>query len=136
MLKNQQPYQYNHCIMVHELAKIVRISVRRVETIILDELSFTKCSTCWVPKLLSNEQKETQVRISPQFLTHYERESDPFLHSLVTCDEVWVHHFMPETQRASMEWQHKYLPPLKKAKTIPSAGKVIARYFGTRSLIH
>jgi outer membrane biogenesis lipoprotein LolB len=39
------------------------------------------------------------------------------LHSLVTCDKTWVHYFMPQTKRISMEWQDKDSPALKQAKT-------------------
>jgi len=63
------------------------ISVSSVETITHDELNFTKFTTHWVPKLLSNEQKERRVKISAQLLDHYEREGDPFLYSTVTCDK-------------------------------------------------
>jgi hypothetical protein len=74
--------------MVHKLSKIVRICVGSVKTIIHNELNFTKFSTCWVPKMLSHEQKKRQVQISGQLLDHYEGEDGPFLHLNVMCDEI------------------------------------------------
>jgi hypothetical protein len=74
-------------------------------------------------------KKGGQVQTSAQLQDHCERDGDPFLHSVVTCNEVWVHSFVPETRRASMEWQHKYLPPLRKVKTTPSVGRVTASVF-------
>jgi len=42
----------------------MRINIGSVETIIHDEFSFTKFSAHWVPKLLSDEQKETSTNFS------------------------------------------------------------------------
>jgi hypothetical protein len=48
--------QDNHQIYFCELAKIVGISVDSIKTIFHDELSFSKASKHWIPKLLPNEQ--------------------------------------------------------------------------------
>jgi hypothetical protein len=53
----------------------VGISVGGVETIIHDELNFSKVSA--VPKL-SNGQKERRVQIYIQLLDNSEGEGDPF----------------------------------------------------------
>ena len=47
----------------------------------------------------------------------------------MTGDESWFHHFKPETKRQSMEWRHLHSPSKKKAKTIPSAAKVMGTVF-------
>jgi len=47
----------------------------------------------------------------------------------VTDDESWFHHFEPETKRQSMEWHHLHSPSKKKAKTVPSAAKVMGTVF-------
>ena len=44
-------------------------------------------------------------------------------------DETWVHHFTPEAKQHSKQWKHPVSPPPKKAKTVPSAGKVMASVF-------
>ena len=44
-------------------------------------------------------------------------------------DETWVHHFTPEAKQQSKQWKHPGSPPPKKAKTVPSAGKVMASVF-------
>ena len=44
-------------------------------------------------------------------------------------DETWVHHFTPEAKQQSKQRKHPGSPPPKKAKTIPSAGKVMASVF-------
>ena len=51
-------------------------------------------------------------------------------------DETWVHHFTPETKEQSKQWTEKGESVPKKAKTVPSAGKVVALIFwGARGII-
>ena len=47
----------------------------------------------------------------------------------MTGDEIWVHHFKPESKRASMEWCHPTSPHSKKFKSQQSAGKVMVTVF-------
>ena len=44
-------------------------------------------------------------------------------------DETWVHHFTPEAKQQSKQWKHPVSSLPKKAKTVPSAGKVMASVF-------
>jgi len=34
----------------------------------------------------------------------FDREGQDFLDRIITSDETWVHHFTPETKRASKQW--------------------------------
>jgi len=52
-----------------------------------------------------------------------------FLDTIVTTDEMWVHYFMPESKRSSMQWRHPGSPKPKKAKTTFFAGMVMATIF-------
>ena len=47
----------------------------------------------------------------------------------MTVDETLVHHFQPEMNQQSKQWKHLDSPPSKKAKTVMSAGKVMASIF-------
>jgi hypothetical protein len=40
-----------------------------------------------------------------------------------------VHHYQPESTRASMQWKHPSSPSSKKFKVTPSAGKVMLTVF-------
>ena len=44
-------------------------------------------------------------------------------------DEIWVHHYEPETKIQSMQWKHKGSSNLKKFKVLPSSGKVMLSLF-------
>ena len=80
------------------------ISYGSVQSIIKNELPFQKISARWVPRLLSDQQKTACVQISETLLARYKEEGDAFVHHIVTCDETWMHHYTPETKRASKEW--------------------------------
>ena len=90
---------------------------------------FQKISARWVPRLLSDQQETARVQISETLLARYEEEGDAFIHRIVTCDETCVHHYTPETKRASKEWRGKGEECPVKAKTRLSAGKVMATFF-------
>ena len=44
-------------------------------------------------------------------------------------DESSNHHFQPEMKQQLEQWKHLGSPPLKKAKTVMSAGKMMASIF-------
>ena len=54
---------------------------------------------------------------------------DAVLLRLVTVDEAWVHYYEPENKAQSRQWVGPGPPRLKKFKTQPSAGKVMATVF-------
>jgi hypothetical protein len=56
----------------------------------------------------------------------YHDEGHDMLTRIVTGDESWVHHYQPETKRASM---HPASPARKKFKVTPSSRKVISTVF-------
>jgi hypothetical protein len=62
------------------------------------------------------------------FLQHTE-EGEDMLNSIVTGDESWVHHYQPESKRASVQGKHPSSPSSKKFKVTPSAGKVMLTVF-------
>ena len=77
---------------------------------------------------MSDQQKTARVQISETLLARYEEEGDAFIHRIVTCDETWMHHYTPETKRASKEWRGMGEECPVKAK-MRSAGKVMATVF-------
>jgi Transposase. len=52
-----------------------------------------------------------------------------FWRRLITVDETWVHHYTPETKNQSKQWVEAGGSAPKKAKTVKSAGKVMATVF-------
>ena len=105
------------------------ISQERVHSILTEDLEMRKLSACWVPRLLTVDQKHTRRTLSRTNLNLIEEDPAIFVKRFVTMDETWVNHFTPEAKQQSKQWKHPGLPPPKKAKTVPSAGKVMASVF-------
>ena len=47
----------------------------------------------WVPKMLSDDMKQSRVTISGAMLTRYNTNPDDFHFRVVTCDETWLYHY-------------------------------------------
>lgn len=116
-------------VKVREIAEIVGISKDSVHRILTEELGMKKLCARWVPRLLTPEQKHNRMTISKESLERFKRNPDDFFRRFITVDETWVHHYTPETKEQSKQWKHSDSPPPKKAKAIPSAGKVMATVF-------
>ena len=68
--------------------------------------------------------KEVHVNACSELLRNH--NDGTFLSRIVTGDDTWVHHFEPESKRASLEWRHPSSPRTNKFKTQQSAGKIMA----------
>ena len=111
------------------IASTVGISQGRVHYILTEDLEMRKLSARWVPRLLTVDQKHTRRRLSRTNLNLFEEDPANFLKRFVIMDETWVHHFTSEAKQQSKQWKHPGSPPPKKAKTVPSAGKIMASLF-------
>ena len=115
-------------VTTDELCCILSLSKGSVMTII-HQLGYRKVCARWVPRMLTDQNKEARKAIASELLQRFHVEGEEFLKKIVTGDETWVHFFEPESKRQSMEWHHKQSPKKKKFKTVPSAGKVMATVF-------
>lgn len=116
-------------LKLRELSKIANISIDPVHKILHEDLHMRKLSARWVPRLLTIEQKRVRLNISQECLDMFRRNANKFLRRFITCDETWVHHYTPEMKEQSKQWIEKGESAPKKAKTVTSAGKVMASVF-------
>jgi histone-lysine N-methyltransferase SETMAR len=116
-------------VNVKNIVAELGISQGSVVDIIHNELNMTKVSARWIPRLLTPVQKLQRRECSEQLLHLCNRDEDNFFDRLITMDESWIHYFDPETKEASKQWKHVESPPPKKARTQPSAGKVMLSVF-------
>uniref|UniRef100_H3API3 Mos1 transposase HTH domain-containing protein n=1 Tax=Latimeria chalumnae TaxID=7897 RepID=H3API3_LATCH len=105
------------------------ISHGSVLKIIHDHLGMSKVSTRWEPRNLSAQDRHQQVELSHKLLEIFYADQANFLAHVLTGDEMWIHHWDPETKQESMQWKHQASPPPKKFCSQPSAGKVMASIF-------
>ena len=118
----------NRRIRVRDLAMQVGCSTGTIVNII-NQLNYRKVCARWVPKLLTQEQKDARRDISSDLLRAYRNAGEEFFRGTVTGDESWIHHYQPETRRQSMEWKHPGSPAPKKVKSVTSAGKIMVTIF-------
>lgn len=94
-----------------------------------------KVSPRQLPRQLTVDNKRIRLSISKQCLDLFKRNSQEFLCRVVTVDETWIHYYTPEIKRQSKHlfFKHTFFrgeSASKKAKTVPSVGKVMATMFG------
>jgi len=116
-------------LKVREIAETVGISKDRVGHILHEILGMRKLSARWVPRLLTPDNKRNRETTSEQCLTLFKRNPKEFLRRFVTVDETWIHWYTPETKEQSKQWTSPGERAPKKAKTVLSAGKVMATVF-------
>lgn len=101
-------WTYDEGLGIREIAETVHISSERVFHILHNLLGMKKLSARWL--LTDGNPSE-------------------FLRRFVTVDETWIHHYTPETKNQSKQWTSADERAPKKAKTVNSAGKVMATVF-------
>ncbi|UYV79087.1 hypothetical protein LAZ67_17001077 [Cordylochernes scorpioides] len=114
---------------VRQIEKTLGIPKTTADRIMREYLGLRKLSSRWVHKLLTLDQKAVRRKLSSDNLALFEVNSEEFVNRFVTMEETWTHHFTPESKQQSMKWRHSGSPPPKKAKTVPSAGKVMVSVF-------
>ena len=94
MSRSCTPWLY----VIGGIASKVGISFGAGQSILTDILGMPKVSARWVPRMLTDNQKRTQLDISRYLLSSYEGDPSNFIEGVVTQDEIWVHHFDPESK--------------------------------------
>ena len=100
------------------------VSMGTVHTIICEELKMRKSCTKFVPRVVREDQKERRCHDSREMVELI--NSDPaVLDALVTCDEIWIYCYDPETKRQSSQWMHAGSPTPNLARQIKSIHKFL-----------
>jgi len=104
----------NRRITCREIAQETNLSVGTVNTIIHEHLHFRKGSAHRVPRQFSAFDRHRRVEGCTELKERFDREGQDFLDHIIACDKTCVHHFTPESKRASKQWKHADSPPPKK----------------------
>ena len=98
----------NRRITINELSESIGVTAGNAVKI-MDILGYSKVCARWVPRQLTEAHKQFRLEACSELL-EYCHSDKTFLQRIVTGDETWVHHFEPESKRASMEWRHPTSP--------------------------
>ena len=58
----------------------------------------------WVPRLLTDEQKQSRVRLASQVIEKYDKCDPRCLEEIVTGDETSIYHFQPDSKAKNKVW--------------------------------
>ena len=89
---------------VQEIEKLSGIYSSSVSKILRERLGLHKICACWVPHLLTDEQKQSRVRLASQVIEKYDKCDPHRLEEIVTGDETWIYHFQPDSKAKNKVW--------------------------------
>ena len=103
----------NSRLTVREVADEVGIRVGYCHQIVTEKIQMRRVSAKFVPRLLTDDQKENRVEISQELLTNA-NGNENFLKNIVTGDEILVYGYDVETKMQSSQWMGRGFPRPKK----------------------
>ena len=114
----------NRRLTVREIGDELGISKDSAHAILTQDLSMRRVSEKFVPRLLSEEQKQVRLDIVQNFLQTTDGNPE-YLNTVITGDESWVYGYDPETKAQSSQWKHSSSPRPKNARQMRSKTKVM-----------
>lgn len=114
----------NRRLTVREVAQDVGISIGSCHEVLTEKLGMHRVSAKFVPRLLTEDQKENRVNICQELLERATNDEN-FMKTIITGDETWVYGYDVETKAQSSQWVGKNSPRPKKARMSRSNMKVM-----------
>ena len=85
----------NRRVTINELADSVDVSFGSMQAILTSTLGMRRIAAMFVPRLLTNDQKEQRVEFCEDLLQRIQ-EDPPFTSRLIIGDQTWVYGYDPE----------------------------------------
>jgi len=111
------------------IAEELGLNAMAVSRILKNDLGYTKKSARWVPRILTEAQKEARVRFAHFFLNKFKNGESSTFKKIVTGDEAGFYKYDPETKQQSIIWSPEGANPPVQAKQQKSATKVMSVFF-------
>ena len=89
---------------LQEIEELSGIYSWNVLKILREQLGLRKICARWVPHLLTDEQKQSRVRLASQVIEKYDKCDPRRLQEIVTGDETWIYHFQPDSKAKHKVW--------------------------------
>ena len=86
---------------IEELSGIHSSSVLKI---LSERLGLRKICVRWVPHLLTDEQKQSRVRLALQVIEKYDKCDPRRLEEIVTGDETWIYNFQSDSKAKNKVW--------------------------------
>jgi hypothetical protein len=108
--------EQNRCLSIKSFAVAHGVGVGTIQRILHEYFGLEKKSALWVPKVLSQDQKDQRVKNCSEFVAAVHSHSLAMLDNIITMDETMVSCHTPETKKQSKQW-------IAKGETRPHQGK-------------
>ena len=89
---------------VQEIQELSGIHSSSVLKILRERLGLRKICARWVPHLLTDEQKQSRVRLASQVIEKCDKCDPRHLEEIVIGDETWIYHFQPDSKAKNKVW--------------------------------
>ena len=89
---------------VQEIEELSGIHSSSVLKILRERLGLRKICARWVPHLLTDEQKQSRVRLASTVIEKYDKCDPRRLEEIVTGDETLIYHFQPDSKAKNKIW--------------------------------
>ncbi|UYV63716.1 hypothetical protein LAZ67_2005414, partial [Cordylochernes scorpioides] len=123
-------------LSIQQIADTLHMSTFVEHGIVTEDLKMRKVCAKFVPKVLTQDQKELRVLRCQELLDLIQNEPG-FLNSVVTGDESWMFEYDQESKRQSCAWHKKSSPRPKKTRMSKSRIKtMIIVFFDIRGIVH
>ncbi len=124
-------------ITLHKLVYETGLSYGTVQKIIKKDLGMSRIAAKFVPKMLTERDRNLREYTSREWLTKIEEDPD-ILDRVITGDESWVWYFEPETKRESTQWIKRGVDSRpKKFRKAKSTRKVmLVAFFDRHGIVH
>ncbi|UYV76599.1 hypothetical protein LAZ67_14001412 [Cordylochernes scorpioides] len=100
-------------ITINNISEILVISYGSCQKIIGEYLNMKKLCDYFVPRNLTDKQRESRLSICKDLIETANNDSD-ILKTIITDDETWCFLFDPQTKKQSLEWRTPSYPRRKK----------------------
>jgi hypothetical protein len=113
------------------------ISYGVCQEILTDNLKMRRrIAAKFVPRLLTNDQKQRRVNVCLELLVREKANEDPtFISRIITGDESWIYGYDSETKQQSSLWKSPQSPRAEKARQVRSSTKTMLIVFFHREFV-
>ncbi len=118
------------------LSEETGLAATSVHRVLHQDLKFSKISAKFIPRVLTQEQKNFRTRLCNENLALLRHDKD-LLERIITTDESWFSVFEPVTKQESSIWTRKGGARLKKALRSRLTKKtMLVLFFDTAGVVH
>ena len=122
-------------LTLRKLVEEVGISRGSVHSILTEDLCMWRVWAKFIPKLLTEQQKELHMEIAQDMLNCANNDLE-FTKTIITGDETWVYGYDPENKFQSSQWQHTESPRPKKGQVCSNVKVMLTCFFDSHGIVH